>query len=269
MVKSGEVSGTLAESLDYLADHLEREYHLYSKMTGAMVYPALILATMIVIFGIIIVFIIPQLTEVLEGSEQELPFVTVLVINLSEFIRGWWWLMFLAVGGLGIFGFQYLKTAEGKKFSDRTLLKIPVIGTFLKMIYLSRFAENLSTLISSGLPIVEALEITGEIVGNDLYKTIIFQTRDDVRKGDQISKVLKKYPEAFPPVFTQMVLVGEKSGTLDSTLMNIVDFYQKEVDRSVESLLSVLEPIMIIFLGLVVGGMVGAVLLPFYQMTAL
>jgi len=134
------------------------------------------------------------------------------------------------------------------------------------MICLSRFAENLSTLISGGLPIASALEISGEIVDNSVYREIIFQTRDEVRKGESISSILSRFPEVFPPVFTQMTLVGEKTGTLDKTLLNIVSFYQKEVDGTVDNLLSILEPALIIFLGLVVGGIMASVLLPLYQM---
>jgi len=136
------------------------------------------------------------------------------------------------------------------------------------MVYLSRFAENLSTLISGGLPIAQALQTTGEIVGNTVYQKIIFMTRDEVRRGEPISSVLRRYPEAFPPVFCQMTLVGEKTGTLEKTLLNIVYFYQKEVDRSIDNLLSILEPVLIVFLGVIVAGLMAAVLLPLYRITA-
>ncbi|OGZ24414.1 MAG: hypothetical protein A2896_01245 [Candidatus Nealsonbacteria bacterium RIFCSPLOWO2_01_FULL_43_32] len=267
MVKSGEASGTLSESLTYLADHLEREYHLASKIQGAMIYPILILVVVIGVLLLMMFFVIPSMSEVLLESGQELPFVTRMVIALSDFLRSWGWLAGLALLALGIFVFRYFKTINGKKFKDKYILRIPMLGSFLKMTYISRFAENLSTLISGGLPIVSALEITGEIVGNDVYQTIVFEVRDEVKRGERISRVLTQHPGEFPPILTQMVTVGEKTGTLDESLMSVVDFYRQEVERAVDNLLSVLEPVMVIFLGGIVAGLMGAILLPLYQMT--
>src|SRR3989344_5730270 len=267
MVKSGEASGTLSESLTYLADHLEREYHLASKIQGAMIYPILILVVVIGVLLLMMFFVIPSMSEVLLESGQELPFVTRMVIALSDFLRSWGWLAGLALLALGIFVFRYFKTINGKKFKDKYILRIPMLGSFLKMTYISRFAENLSTLISGGLPIVSALEITGEIVGNDVYQTIVFEVRDEVKRGERISRVLTQHPGEFPPILAQMVTVGEKTGTLDESLMSVVDFYRQEVERAVDNLLSVLEPVMVIFLGGIVAGLMGAILLPLYQMT--
>ena len=168
---------------------------------------------------------------------------------------------------LGIGLHRYYKSKKGKKVFDRAFLRLPLVSPILEMIHLSRFAENLSTLITGGLPIAQALEITGDIVGNTVYKEIIFAARDEVRKGEPISSVLSRYPEFFPPVFTQMTLVGERTGTLDKTLMDLVSFYQKEVDRGVENLLSVLEPLLIVFLGGIVAGLMVAILMPLYKMT--
>jgi type IV pilus assembly protein PilC len=265
MIKSGEVSGKLSESLSYLADHLEREYHLTNRMKGATIYPALVLFIVIGVLLLMIFFVIPQLTEVLEESGQELPLITELVISFSTFLRKFGWILILVIVGSLIFSFRYYQTVEGKKLFEKVLLKIPVVGAFLKMVYLSRFAENLSTLISGGLPISRSLEITGEVVGNTIYKEIILKAKDEVRKGESISSVLRKFPEFFPPVFTQMTTVGEKTGTLDTTLISIVDFYQEEVDRGIDNILNLLEPVLIIFLGLVVGGIVASILLPLYQ----
>lgn len=267
MVRSGEASGTLSESLSYLADHLEREYHLMSRLKGALIYPAIIVLMMIVIFLLITVFVVPQLTAVLEESGQELPFITKIVISLSKIIRTFGLGIFLGLLGIIAGLIYYLRGVEGKKFRDRALLRLPVMGNFLKIVYVSRFAENLGTLISGGIPISKSLEITAEIVGNSVYKTVIIETVDKVRKGESINSILSKYPDVFPPVFTQMVMVGEKTGALDITLLNVVEFYKKEVDREIENVFSLLEPVLIIFLGVVVGGLIGAVLLPLYQMT--
>lgn len=269
MVRAGEASGKLAEALEYLAEHLEREYHLTSKIRGALIYPSLIIFVVLVVLFLLIFFVIPQLSEVLEGSGQPLPFITKIVLGFAFFLKKWGWTLILGILLLIIILLRYHQTEKGKEAFDRIFLRFPLIGPLLKMVYISRFAENLSTLISGGLPIASALEIVGQIVGNTSYKKIIFQSRDEVRRGEPISSVLSRAPDIFPPVFTQMALVGERTGTLDSTLMNIVDFYRKEIDRAIDNLLSVLEPISIIFLGLIVAGLMLSILMPLYRMITL
>ena len=268
MVKSGEVSGTLSESLEYLAEHLEREYHLTSKIRGALLYPALIVLVVLLVLALMIFFVIPHLSEVLISSGSELPTVTKMVINSAAFLRKFGWVIFLVILLLIFSAFRYYRSQKGRKFFDGIFLKIPIIGPFLKMNNLARFAENLSTLISGGLPIASALQTVGEIVGNSRYKEVIFEARDRVRKGETISSVLSAAPDVFPPVFVQMTIVGERTGTLDSTLMNVVDFYKKEIDRTIDNLLSLLEPLLIVILGVVVAGLMLSILLPLYQMTA-
>ena len=269
MVRSGEVSGKLAEVLNYLADHLEREYHLTAKTKGALLYPSLIVFVVILVLLLMIFFVIPQLAEVLTTEKEALPWITMFVINASTFVRAWGWVLFIILI-LFVAGFlRYYQTDRGQRFFDREFVKLPVIGSFLKMVNVARFAENLSTLISGGLPIAQALETVGDIISNTAYKEAVFKTRDEVRRGVPISSVLSRHPDLFPPVFIQMVLVGEKTGTLDSSLMNIVEFYQKEIDRMIDNVLSVLEPVMILILGLVVAGLMLSILMPLYRMIAL
>lgn len=266
MVRSGETSGKLAEALSYLSEHIEREYELSAKIKGAMIYPIIIVCMMGGVGILMSVFVLPQLLTILRETGQELPFITRLIMSGVELIRSW--------GGVAlIIGFfvalislyEFSKTKKGKDRIDRVLLKIPVIGKFVKMICVSRFAENLSTLISGGLPIAKALEITGSVVGNVCYKEAITETTEEVRKGEKISSGLKKYPHLFPPVLTTMVFVGEKTGGLDATLMNIVKFYRIEIDRGLNNLLRLLEPVLILILGAGVGIMIGAILIPLYQ----
>ena len=269
MVKSGEVSGNISQSLDYLAEHLEKEYYLNSKIKGAMAYPAFVIIVLLIIFTIVIFFILPSLIPILKESGEELPLITKVVIGLGEFLRtkGWIFVLLLAVIIISIW--RYLKTAEGKKIFDRILLRSPVFGSFSKMLNLTRFAENLSTLIAGGLPIAEALGITGEIVGNTIYKEIILEAQTEVRKGESISSVLTKFPEEISPMFVQMTVVGERTGRLDSALTNIVEFYQREVEIGIDKILSLIEPILIVILGLGVGGFIASVLLPLYKMAAI
>lgn len=265
MVKSGEVSGKLSEVLDYLAEHLEREYHLTAKAKGALVYPSLVILAIIGVLLVMIFFVIPQLTGVLEGLGRELPLMTRIIIGSADWVKRWGFLVAIVIAVIIVFSVKYNRTQKGKYFFDNLWLKIPVIGRVLKMIYTARFAENLATLISGGLPITRALAVTGDIIENTAYKEAIFKTQDAVKKGETISSVLFNYLNLFPPVFVQMVLVGERTGTLGTTLMNIVSFYQKEVDRTVDAALSLLEPALIIFLGIVVGGIVIAILMPLYE----
>ena len=269
MVKSGEASGTLSESLTYLADHLEKEYYLTSKIQGAMIYPALIVMVVIGVLAMMMFFVVPSMTKVFIETGQDLPAITKAVIAFSNFLQQWGWLVLIFFVGSLVFLFRYIKTPGGKKNKDELMLKLPILGSFLKMIYISRFAENLSTLIAGGLPIYQALEITGQIVSIDVYQAVIFHIKDEVRRGKKISDILTKYPDKFPPILIQMVTVGEKTGTLDKSMTNVVNFYQKEIDRSIENLLSILEPVLVIFLGGVVAGLMGAVLLPLYRMTGL
>lgn len=266
MLKAGEASGRLSESLDHLAEHLRREYELTSKVKGAMVYPALILVFVFVVLLLMVFFIIPNLTQVLGEADQELPLITRIVLNFSDFFRRGFLIFALFFVSIFVFCFKYYKSEKGKRFFDELFLKIPLFGSFQKMVYLSRFAENLSTLISGGIPVSQSLKITGDIVGNSAYQEVIFNAREEVRKGQRISLVLSRHPDLFSPMFCQMVLVGEETGTLDKTLMDIVDFYQKETERNIESFLSILEPLLIIFLGGIVGTLMFAVLMPLYRL---
>lgn len=269
MIKSGETSGQLVKALEHLAEHLERQYHLIGKIKSAMIYPTFVLVTSFSVAFLMAFFVMPNITKVIQETGQDLPLVTKVIITFFDFIRAWGWVFIILLIGAGIVLFQYIKTKDGRMIFHKIILEIPIINSFLRTIYLARFAENLATLVAGGIPIATSLTITGEIVGNEVYKAIIMKARVGVQKGEQISSTLQRYPKYFPPVFTEMIRAGEKSGALDNTLLNISAFYQKEVDRSIDSFLSLLEPIMIVGLGVFVGGVMAAVLLPLYQLSAL
>ncbi len=266
MIKAGEVSGNLSEQLTYLADYLEKNYYLSGKIKGAMVYPAMIIIVVVAVLFLLSYFVLPNLLSMLETSGTELPLMTQIVIAVTNFIRGpGGILMILGMVLISVFGFRYYKSDTGKVFFDKLFLQIPVFRSLLKMVYLSRFADNLSTLISGGIPITQSLEITGNIVGNVVYKEVILKTRDGVRRGQTISSILYNYPDIFPPMFTQMILVGEQTGSLDKSLLTLVSFYQKESESAIDGLLVLIEPVLIIFLGVIVGGIVASVMIPMYQ----
>jgi len=266
LVKSGESSGKLSEILEYLADHLEREYELARKIIGMVIYPAFVLITFTIVLLVMTIVVIPKLTSSLDLDSQSLPLMTKIVIGFTDALRKYIVFIIAAIIGLIVFLQRYSRTKAGKSNLDAFVLKIPVVGNLLKMIYLTRFAENFSTLISGGLPITKSLEILSGVMNNQCYRDIILETKEEVRRGEMVSKVLKKHPDLVPSFFSQIVLVGERTGRLSETLMDIVAFYEKEIERDIQVLLSLLEPILIIVLGAAVGILIAAVLLPLYQM---
>ena len=265
MVKRGEALGKLSDVLQYLADHLERDHQLKSKIKGALTYPIFVIVVAFVVITLLTILVLPNLTRILEQSGANLPLITRGVIVFSKFYAQWWWLVVLLIVGAIVGTLRASKTAEGRKVVHRILLKIPIVGTFLRMMYVSRFGENLSTLITGGVPIVEAMGITGKIVGNETYEHIIRQAKDSVAQGSKVADVFERYPREFPPTFTQMIKVGEKSGALDETLAEIVTFYRGEMNRSVDAFIALIEPALIVALGVLVGGVMASLMLPLYQ----
>ena len=265
MVKRGETLGKLSDVLQYLADHLEREHQLRSKIKGALTYPIFVIVIAFVVITLLTILVLPNLTQILEESGAALPLITQWVIAFSNFYRQWWWLVALLIVGAIVGIGRLSKTKGGRRGVHRALLKIPIVGGFLRLMYVSRFGENLSTLITEGVPIVESIGITGRIVGNETYERIIQRAKDSVAQGSKVADVFERYPKEFPPTFTQMIKVGEKSGALDETLAEIVKFYRGEMDRSVDAFISLIEPLLIVVLGVLVGGVMASLMLPLYQ----
>lgn len=265
LIKAGEVAGRLQESLIYLADHLEREYYLISKVRGAMFYPAFILITFLGVGILIMVMVMPNLSQILLESGQALPLPTLALIATSNFVIGWGWLLLLVAVFIGLFIWQYLKTKPGRAQWDALKLKLPIFGKILQKTYLARFADNMDALIKGGVPILQALNISGQVVGNTVFEGIIFEARDEVKVGKNISSSLEKHKE-FPPLFYQMVKTGEATGKLDVILSKLSSFYNKEVENVVNNLTQLLEPLLILVLGIGVTIMVFAVYMPIYSL---
>ena len=267
MIRSGEVSGNLPGILQKVASHLENEYEIRSKVTGAMMYPGIIMLVFVLIFVVIMVFVIPGLVEVLEGTGQELPIATRIIMAISDFFIVYWYLAILTLAGIVTFFVQFPKSKMGKDLFDKFLLNMPILGNFFKSLFQARFAENFSTLLSAGITINEALEVVANLIGNNVYRDAILEAQEDVVKGESISLVLSRRPDIMSPLLVQMVSVGEKTGKLDSSLENVVRFYKRETDNFINSLSSIIEPLLIIGLALMVGLLVAAVLLPIYQVS--
>ncbi len=266
LIKSGEASGKISDTLYYLGDHLEREHDINSKIKGAMMYPILVLSVLVVVVGIVMTFVMPKLMDIIKQVGGEPPLMTKLLIGSYTFFLNWGWLMAIAFAGLIVYLGYYFKTKEGKKIFDKLVLKIPFIGAFLAKGYLVRFAENLSTLITAGLPITSALKITKNTIRNYVYRSIAAETEREVSEGEKISTVLTRHPDQIPAFVVQMVKVGEETGKLDKTLMEIVNFYNKEITRLVDTFMTLIEPILIVFLGAVVMILAISVLSPLYGM---
>lgn len=265
LVRSGEESGKLQDVFTYLADYLERSYYLTSKARNSMIYPAFVLFTFIGVLVVMLVVVLPRLLTIFEETGQTVPFYTQAIIYLSLFLRRWGLalLTFLAAGL--IFVWRWSLTPQGRLSLHRLQITLPILGEIYKKLYMARLTDNLRTLFVSGIPILRALTIAGDVVGNEVYKQALMQAVESVKGGSTISSAFEKIPE-IPVLITQMIRVGETSGRLDSVLGNISKFYQREVDFAFENLVALIEPALIIFLGIGVGLLVAAVLVPLYNL---
>jgi type IV pilus assembly protein PilC len=265
MVAAGEAGGILDTILMRLATFMEKNDALVRKVKGASIYPAVISGVAGSAISILLLFVIPTFQSMFESVGLPLPLPTRIVIAMSEFLQGYWWALIL----VAVVGFQSLKkyyaTANGQLAIDRLLLKAPVLGDVIRKSAVSRFTRTLGTLISSGVSILDGLEITAKTAGNRVISDAIMASRASIAGGDTISAPLQK-SQVFPPMVISMIAVGEQTGGLDEMLSKIADFYDEEVDAAVGGLLALMEPMMIVFLGVVVGGMVVAMYLPIFDM---
>lgn len=266
MVKSGEESGTLEKTFMYLADYLDRMYQVISKAKNALIYPAFVIGVFCLVMMLMLTIVIPSVSKILIDAGQQLPIYTRIVISVSDFVTGYFpfILLFFALGGLILWQFQ--KTVAGKRAMDEFKLSIPYIGTLYERLFLTRICDNISTMLSSGISMVQSLEVTGEVVDNVVYKEIIQNTLIDVKAGKSFADAISEYPE-IPGVLAQMSKVGEETGKLGEILGTLATFYRREVNNAVDTLISLIEPAMIVLLGLGVGVLLASVLLPIYNMT--
>lgn len=264
MVKAGEVSGNLQKTLNDLADNIEKNYDLTSKLRGAMYYPGFIFSAMIMVGFLMMSFVIPKLLEVLKDADVTLPLQTVILIAVSNFFANYWWAIGAAMIGAVVGLIYYLRTDDGKREYDQLILKVPIIKDILKNIYVARFAENLTSLLKSGLTINTALVITSDVIGNEVYRQVIREAAEEIKKGGKIADTFDKY-DLFPPIVVQMLQVGESTGKISYSLSKITDFYAKEADNMVKNFSSLIEPIIMVLLAIGVGILVSAILLPIYQ----
>ncbi|HET8833572.1 MAG TPA: type II secretion system F family protein [Gemmatimonadales bacterium] len=265
MVAAGEAGGILDTILLRLATFLEKNDALVRKVKGAMVYPGVIITVAMVAIAILLIFVIPTFQSMFASANLELPLPTRIVIGLSNFLIHFWWAMLLSIGGIVFAIRSYYGTPAGRLQIDAAMLKAPVLGDVLRKSAVSRFTRTLGTLVSSGVSILEGLEITAKTAGNQVVHNAVMESRQSIAGGETIAAPLEK-SKVFPPMVISMIAVGEQTGGLDEMLSKIADFYDEEVDVAVSALVSLMEPAMIVILGVIVGGMVIAMYLPIFDM---
>jgi type IV pilus assembly protein PilC len=264
MVTAGEAGGILDVILLRLAEYLEAAEKLKRKVKGAMFYPLTVLSFSGLAIAGLLIFVIPTFAGFFESANVPMPLLTRFVMGMSDFLLAWWWALVAAIIGAGWLIRTYRKTPAGRLTTDRLLLRIPVLGGVLRKSAIARFSRTLGTLVQSGVPILDGLEITARTSGNRVVEDAVMKSRASIAGGETIAEPLKR-SDVFPPMVVQMINVGEQTGGLDDMLSKIADFYDDEVDSSVSALTSIMEPVMIVFLGAIVGVMVIAMYLPIFD----
>lgn len=267
LVRAGEVSGKLQTTLLYLADYLERSAALNSKIRGALSYPAFVLFALVVVTAIMITTVLPQLLSIIkDAGVKDIPLTTRILMSVTDFFNRYIIIISILFFGSIASIIFYLKTPQGKENFDNMQIKMPQFGGVSRNLYLARIAETLSTLIKAGVPILEGINITADVVGNLIYRKILLEAKENVQGGGAISEVFERYPIEFPPIVSSMLSIGEKTGRTDFMLENIYKFYNTESETEIQNLSQLIEPILILLLGLGVGVLVSAILLPIYSL---
>lgn len=268
LVKAGEGAGVLDTVLDTIANYKEATEALKGKIKKALFYPAIVIAVAIIVSSILLIFVIPQFDAVFKGFGAELPAFTKMLVSASDFMVAYWWLMLLVAVGSIVGMIQAKKRSKSfAHFLDRAILKVPVIGEIMRNSAIARFARTLAITFKAGVPLVEALDTVAGATGNVVYEQAVYRVKDDVSVGYQLNTAMKQV-DVFPHMVIQMAAIGEEAGALDTMLLKVAEFYEQEVNNSVDALASMLEPMIMVFIGTVVGGMVIGMYLPIFKLGA-
>jgi general secretion pathway protein F len=266
MVSAGEASGTLEITLDRLADFLDEQVRFRGRLSAALAYPAFMSVVGVGMLFFIFSFVMPRVTGMFEDMRQQLPLITLILLGTVRFLSNFWWAILLAAAGGAYYLRRYLRTEAGREAFDARILRMPAFGSLIRMIAVSRFTRTLGTLLESGVPTLAALDIVKSVVGNTVLAAAIQKARENVREGEPIADPLKR-SGLFPPVVVQMVAVGEKSGELEKMLLKISDSFDRTVETRITGLMALLEPVIILVMGLVIGFIVIAIMLPMLEMS--
>ena len=268
MVKAGEESGKLNDTFLYLADYLDRAYELSSKVKGALIYPAFVVITFITVMILMFTMVIPKISAILVDAGQEIPVYTRIVLGISNFLVDYGFVILGVLIVIGFFVVRFVRTPGGKFAYDRFKLGIPYISSLYRKLYLSRLADNMNTMLISGIPMVRALELTSTVINNQVYHGILNDAVESVKGGKTLSESLSNNPHEIPGIMVQMVKVGEETGEVGSILKTVAKFYAREVTTAVDSLVSLIEPLMIVLLGGGVAVLLASVLIPIYNIAS-
>jgi type IV pilus assembly protein PilC len=267
LVKAGETAGVLDEMLARLADNLEKAKDFRGKTRGALIYPAIVISALLIVAGIMMIFVIPQLTEMYDDFGAELPFLTQLLIDLSSFMVGYWWLLTSIFVGLGVIFRAWIRTRSGQLVFSGFVLRIPLYGSLRQKVIMTEFARTLSLLLTAGISLIQALEVATEAINSLLYREELASAKIKIEKGIPLGQAINNY-ELFPQILVQMISVGEETGKLDEVLMKLSVYFQTESEQAIKNLTTALEPMIMIVLGLGVGIMVVAIIMPIYDLTS-
>jgi len=268
MLRSAEITGRIDEAVGFLADYIEKQDELANKVRNALIYPVVMIALFFVVGGIMVVVVFPQIGPVFEEAGVELPIFTRILISGGAFVAQWWWAVLAVLTTFGFMAVDYFRTPEGRTLVDEILFRVPVVSTVLKKLYVARFSESLSVLIKGGIPITQAVEITGHTVGNVAYREALHEISIGLQKGESLSAGLAKNESLFPPLVSQMTAVGERTGRLDVLLEKIAEFYAREVDGLIGSLVELIQPLLMVIIGVLVGGLFASILIPIYNLAS-
>jgi len=267
MVRSAEITGRLEGAMAFLADHLEREAVWRMKIRNALIYPLFIVG-MFVIVGIgMITFVFPRLISIFEEANIEMPLLTKVFLQSGTFLIDWWWMVLIILSVFGGLALNYSKSEEGKNIIADLMIKLPIFGNLLKKIYVARFAESVSVLIKGGIPVTQALKITSNNIGNLVYRDVLYEIGERVKAGESFSALLYSKEKYFPSLVGQMTAIGEATGRLDAILLKVSSFYTREVNDIIDNLTELIQPILISVVGVFVGLLFAAILIPIYNLT--
>lgn len=266
MIRSAEVTGRMDEVMVFLADYLEKEYGLVARVRNALIYPVVVIVLFFLVAALMVVVVLPAIAPIFEESNVALPIFTQVLLTAAKFLAKWWWAgaFFLIV--LGLFLADYIRTPEGRAVMDEAKTRLPVIGNMLKKLYTARLSEAISVLIQGGIPATQAVEIASHTVGNAIYRDLLHEVAERINAGELMSQALSRNPLYFPPILTQMTAVGESTGRLEEVLKKVSKFYTQEVDSVVANLVELIQPALMVGIGLMVGLLFAAILLPLYDL---
>ncbi|MFH1759094.1 MAG: type II secretion system F family protein [Patescibacteria group bacterium] len=266
LIKSAEVTGEVEAAANFLADYLEKEQALVSKIRNAMIYPTFVIVLFVITSAVLIGVVFPQLEPVFTEAQVELPLISQIFLGMGNFVASWWLIIIIVAIIIIVLLIDYFRSDEGRVVWDQLVMSLPVFGKLLRQSYVARFAEATSVLIKGGIPIAQAIEVGSHTIGSFIYQDVLKDVANRVRRGELLSQALESNDEYFPPLVSQMVAIGEKTGRLEPMLSKVYDFYSREINNLVENLVELIQPILILIIGAFVGLLFASILLPIYNL---